>query len=128
MNFTNFSNNNGAISANISLVNGINEVQLTAISTCGTDTKTYVITFDDSSPNGGPGNSDGTFKQNQQINQNKPTPNNTPIKPTQTPNTDLGGAWTAVGCIKADFSSTLQDTLFRRTAFPYPIALQWKFV
>jgi hypothetical protein len=34
------------------------------------------------------------------------------IEPTQTPNTDLGGAWTAVGCIKADFSSTLQDTLF----------------
>ena len=84
VNFTNFSNNNGAISANISLVNGINEVQLTAISTCGTDTKTYVITFDDSSPNGGPGNSDGTFKQNQQINQNKPNPNNSPVKPTTT--------------------------------------------
>jgi hypothetical protein len=82
-NFTNFSNMNGAVSANISLANGANEVQLTAISSCGTDTKTYVITFDDSSPNGGPGNSDGTFKQNQQQNQPKPTQNNTPTKPAQ---------------------------------------------
>jgi hypothetical protein len=82
-NFTNFSNINGALSANISLVNGVNEVQLTAISSCGSDTKTYVITFDDGSPNGGPGNSDGTFKQNQQ-NQNKPTQNNTPTKPATT--------------------------------------------
>lgn len=83
VNFSNFSNSNGVISANISLVNGINEVQLTAISTCGTDTKTYVITFDDSSPNGGPGNSDGTFKQNQQINQNKPTQTPTTVKPAK---------------------------------------------
>ena len=85
INYTNFSNLNGAISANISLGNGVNEVQLTAISSCGTDTKTYVITFDDSSPNGGPGNSDGTFKQNQQPNQTKPTQNNTPSKPATTP-------------------------------------------
>jgi hypothetical protein len=85
VNYTNFSNLNGAISANISLGNGVNEVQLTAISSCGTDTKTYVITFDDSSPNGGPGNSDGTFKQNQQPNQTKPTQNNTPSKPATTP-------------------------------------------
>jgi hypothetical protein len=82
-NFTNFSNMNGAVSANISLGNGTNEVQLTAISSCGTDTKTYVITFDDASPNGGPGNSDGTFKQNQKPNQPKPTQNNTPAKPAQ---------------------------------------------
>lgn len=33
------------------------------------------------------------------------------IQPEVT-NTDLGGAWTAIGCIKADFSSTLQNTLF----------------
>jgi hypothetical protein len=84
-NFTNFSNLNGALSANISLVNGVNEVQLTAISSCGSDTKTYVITFDDGSPNGGPGNSDGTFKQNQQTNQSKPTQNNAPTKPATTP-------------------------------------------
>jgi hypothetical protein len=81
--FTNFSNMNGAVSANISLANGTNEVQLTAISSCGSDTKTYLITFDDASPNGGPGNSDGTFKQNQQPNQPKPTQNNTPTKPAQ---------------------------------------------
>ena len=80
-NFTNFSNMNGAVSANISLGNGTNEVQLTAISSCGSDIKTYVITFDDASPNGGPGNSDGTFKQNQKPNQ--PTQNNTPAKPAQ---------------------------------------------
>jgi hypothetical protein len=79
--FSNFSNMNGAVSANISLMNGVNEVQLTANSSCGSDTKTYVITFDDASPNGGPGNSDGTFKQNQKPNQ--PTQNNTPAKPAQ---------------------------------------------
>jgi hypothetical protein len=85
INFTNFLNMNGAISANISLENGVNEVQLTANSTCGTDTKTYMITFDDGSPNGGPGNSDGTFKQNQKPNQPVPTQNNTETKPATTP-------------------------------------------
>jgi hypothetical protein len=88
-NFTNYSNMNGALSANISLMNGTNEVQVTAISSCGSDTKTYVITFDDASQNGGPGNSDGTFKLNQQSNQTKPTstpPQHTaPVKPTTPP-------------------------------------------
>lgn len=84
-NFTNFLNMNGAISANISLENGVNEVQLTATSSCGSDSKTYVITFDDGSPNGGPGNSDGTFKQNQKPNQPAPAQNNTQTKPATTP-------------------------------------------
>jgi hypothetical protein len=97
INLTNFSNLNGAISANLTLVTGSNEVILTAISACGSDSKTYLITFDDGSQNGGSGNSDGMMQQNQP-NQNKtngqqsgqtPTipakPAPTPVKPTVTP-------------------------------------------
>jgi hypothetical protein len=97
INLINFSNLNGAISANLTLVTGSNEVILTAISACGSDSKTYLITFDDGSQNGGSGNSDGMMQQNQP-NQNKtngqqsgqtPTipakPAPTPVKPTVTP-------------------------------------------
>ena len=71
INLTNFSNLNGAISANLTLVTGSNEVILTAISSCGSDSKSYLITFDDGSQNGGSGNSDGMMQQNQQPVQNK---------------------------------------------------------
>ena len=91
INLTNFSNLNGAISTNLTLVSGSNEVILTAISACGSDSKSYLITFDDGSQNGGSGNSDGMKQQNnQQPTQNKTTgqqgqaPTN-PVKPTSTP-------------------------------------------
>jgi len=94
---TNYSNLNGAISANLTLIPGSNEVILTAISSCGSDSKSYLITFNDGSQNGGSVNSDGMMQQNQPT-QNKtngqqsgqtptipakPTP--TPIKPTVPP-------------------------------------------
>jgi hypothetical protein len=90
INLTNFSNSNGAINANLTLVPGSNEVILTAISACGSDSKSYLITFDDGSQNGGSGNSDGMKQQNNQPTQNKvpgqqgqaPT---SPVKPTPTP-------------------------------------------
>lgn len=86
INVTNFNNLNGVISANLTLVPGSNEVILTATSTCGSDSKSYLITFDDGSQNGGSGNSDGMMQQNQ------PTQNKTngqapsiPAKPTTAP-------------------------------------------
>jgi hypothetical protein len=90
INLTNFSNLNGAISTNLTLVPGSNEVILTANSACGSDSKSYLITFDDGSQNGGSGNSDGMKQQNNQPTQNKvpgqqgQTPTN-PVKPTTTP-------------------------------------------
>jgi hypothetical protein len=92
-NLTNFSNMNGAISANLTLSPGSNEVVLTATSSCGSDSKSYLITFDDGSQNGGSGNSDGMMKQNQP-GQNKTNgqtpaipakPAPAPVKPTVTP-------------------------------------------
>jgi hypothetical protein len=92
-NLTNFSNMNGAISANLTLSPGSNEVVLTATSSCGSDSKSYLITFDDGSQNGGSGNSDGMMKQNQPA-QNKTNgqtpaipakPAPAPVKPTVTP-------------------------------------------
>jgi hypothetical protein len=93
----NYSNLNGAISTNLTLTPGSNEVILTAISSCGSDSKSYLITFDDGSPNGGSGNSDGMMQQNQPT-QNKTNgqqsgqtpiipakPAPTPVKPTVTP-------------------------------------------
>lgn len=99
INLTNYSNLNGSISANLTLVQGSNEVMLTATSSCGSDSKSYLITFDDGSQNGGSGNSDGMKQQNPQPTQNKtsgqqgqaptnpvkPTQNTSPAKPTQTP-------------------------------------------
>ncbi|MEI8116528.1 MAG: hypothetical protein WCH03_03225 [Flavobacteriia bacterium] len=103
---TNFINLNGTISANLTLTPGNNEVILTATSSCGSDSKSYLITFDDGSPNGGSGNSDGMMQQNQPT-QNKtngqqsgqaptipakpapatvkPTVTPTPVKPTAAP-------------------------------------------
>ena len=93
----NYSNLNGTISTNLTLTPGGNEVILTAISSCGSDSKSYLITFDDGSPNGGSGNSDGMMQQNQPT-QNKTNgqqsgqtpiipakPAPTPVKPTVTP-------------------------------------------
>jgi hypothetical protein len=89
---SNFSNLNGAISTNLTLTPGSNEVILTAISACGSDSKSYLITFDDGSQNGGSGNSDGMMKQNQpgqnKTNGQTPTipakPSPAPVKPAVT--------------------------------------------
>jgi len=86
-----YQNTAGSISAGLTLISGQNTIQLSASSLCGSDSKSYVITYDDGATNGGgnggSGNSDGMMQQNQS-NQNKsnsPKPTPTPVKPTVTP-------------------------------------------
>ncbi len=84
---TGFDNSNGNISAAINLVAGNNDIQLTAISPCGSDTKLYTVIFDGGSQNIGNGNSDGMMQQNQQPGQNKtnePQPSTVKPAPIQT--------------------------------------------
>jgi hypothetical protein len=85
---TTFDNSNGNISAAINLVPGNNDIQLTAISPCGSDTKLYTVIFDGGSQNIGNGNTDGMMQQNQQPGQNKtnePQPAPIQTKPVTTP-------------------------------------------
>ena len=98
-----YQNTAGLINAALTLISGQNTIELSASSLCGNDSKTYLITFDDGSTNGGSnggsGNSDGMMQQNQPT-QNKtngqqsgqiPTipakPAPTPVKPVVTPPT-----------------------------------------